>query len=495
MGLLSSSSAAESFDSTMFAPGDLLAGKYRIERMLAEGGMGILFEATHLQLEEPVAIKFLRPEIAASAETEAAQRFLREARSSIKIRSEHVVRILDVAELESGVPYIVMEMLTGEDLDQLLTKSGALQPSDAIDYVLQACEALAEAHQRGIVHRDLKPANLFLARRADGSPCIKLLDFGISKVSAPGGADLGITNTQAIMGSPRYMSPEQLRASKDVDARSDIWALGIVLYELLTGAPPFDGDTMTAVCAAILQDEPAPMTAARPAIPSALEAVVFKAMAKDPARRFASVADLAVALHPFASASGQTSVSRVTGTMRQPSSPSLGNTTEQTAHAPNAPAAVTAEGSQPAVLLTSTTWGDVPAKPRSRKGAVAIAAGAAVITLVLTVSAIAFYARAKTGRATATGNAVVQSDPPMRASEAPSVAAPVLPEAPVASASAAPDNVQTATNKPPAKTGGPKPPSRTAATASADTRAPPPVPAATAPVATASAPTLWNGRK
>ena len=483
----------------MPAPGELLAGKYRIERVLAEGGMGVVFEATHLQLEELVAIKFLREEIATAAATDAVQRFLREARLSIKIRSEHVVRILDVAELEPGVPYIVMELLVGQDLDQLLEASGPLSPTDAVDFVLQACEALAEAHQRGIVHRDLKPANLFLARRADGSPCIKVLDFGISKVTVPGSADLGITNTQAVMGSPRYMSPEQLRASKNVDARSDIWAIGIMLYELLTGAPPFDGETMTAVCASILQDEPASMTAARPTIPSALETVVFRAIAKEPARRFASVAELAEALHPFASPSGQTSVARVTGTLRQPSSPSFGNTTEDMASTRSA----AAERVQPAVVLTSTTWGDVSTKPKSKKGTAAIAAGAALIALLLVVSGIAFYARTTDGgKSAASANRVVPSDPPQASAAATAVAATAatasaVPEAPAASGAAAPESesVQTALNKPAARNPAPKPPSRPAGAPSAATTTPTTTASPAVPAPGASAPTLWNGRK
>src|SRR5882724_4843576 len=213
--------------------GDVLAGKFRIERVLGVGGMGMVVSAMHIHLDERVAIKFLLPE--ALSNGEAVARFGREARAAVKIRSEHVARVTDVGALDTGAPYMVMELLRGQDLSQLLRDQGALSVHLAVLYVLQACEALAEAHAIGIVHRDLKPANLFLTSRADGSPCVKVLDFGISKVtSASGsGSDMGMTRTQSIMGSPLYMSPEQMASSRDVDQRADIWAVGCVLYELV----------------------------------------------------------------------------------------------------------------------------------------------------------------------------------------------------------------------------------------------------------------------
>ncbi len=476
----------------MPAAGDLVAGKYRIERKLAEGGMGILFEATHLQLDELVAIKFLREEVAACVESDAVERFVREARSSIKIRSEHVVRILDVAALESGIPYIVMELLVGQDLDQILAQSGPLPPTDAVDCVLQTCEALAEAHQRGIIHRDIKPANLFMTRRADGSASVKLLDFGISKVSAPGGKDLGITNTQAVMGSPRYMSPEQLRASKDVDARSDIWALGIVLYELLTGAPPFDGETMTAVCVAILQDQPASMTSRREIAPG-LERVVHRALEKDPALRFASIAELAEGLRAYASASGVTSVARVLGTLRGSQySLAPGGVTQSTG-------STRAAGPAPSAL-TSTAWTDGNMKGRSKRSIAALAAGAAAVAVLAVISGLGYYAHyTKSAQAAASSGLV--STATAEGSELPGsqVPAPSLPppgdapatepaaDAPAASS----EHVQSAVTQPPPRGVGvkaaPPHPATPTATATATATAPPP--------STASAPTLWGGRK
>jgi serine/threonine-protein kinase len=238
------------------------------------------------------------------------QRFLREARLAIKIRSEHCVRVLDVGTLENGVPYMVMEYLEGEDLAAIVDRRQTVPIAAAIDWVLQAAEALAEAHALGIVHRDLKPANLFLTRRADGTPCVKVLDFGISKQTASG-ADAGVTKTQAVLGSPRYMSPEQMRSTKDVDVRTDVWALGAVVHELIAGQPPFDAETMTALCAAILQDPPRPIRLTRPDVPPQLEAAIVGALEKDRDLRFPNIAQLAAALAPFGSPAAGASAERI----------------------------------------------------------------------------------------------------------------------------------------------------------------------------------------
>ncbi len=297
-------------------PGSVLLGKYRVDKVIGVGGMGAVVGAQHLQLDERVAIKFLLPEMV--KHDEVVQRFLREARAAIKIRSEHCVRVFDVGRLENNAPYMVMEFLEGQDLGAFGSRQ--LPIHDVVDWVLQASEALAEAHTIGIVHRDLKPANLFLTRRADGTPCVKVLDFGISKQATSGG-DVGVTKTQAVLGSPRYMSPEQMRSTKDVDARADIWALGAVIYELIAGAPPFDGETVTALFAAILQDEPKPLSAWRSDISPALEAAVRGCLEKDRARRYASIAHFAAALAPFGSPSARASAERITRVlgMRAPS--------------------------------------------------------------------------------------------------------------------------------------------------------------------------------
>lgn len=300
-------------------PGTVLLDKYLVEGVLGIGGMGAVVAATHLQLEERVAIKFLLGPIA--RDPDMVQRFIREGRSAIKIRSEHCVRVMDVGRLPDGSPYMVMEYLKGRDLDAVIAKSSPLAISAAVDYILQAGEALAEAHMLGIVHRDLKPANLFVAERADGSPCVKVLDFGISKQSAPDGGDLGMTKTQAIMGSPLYMSPEQMRSSKDVDARADIWALGAVLYESLCGRPPFDASSVTELCARILQDEPPSLSMRRPEVPPALGVVIGRALEKNRDRRYQNMAELAVALAPFGTQSARTSAERISRVIGGPRAP------------------------------------------------------------------------------------------------------------------------------------------------------------------------------
>ncbi len=289
------------------APGDVLAGKYCVERVLGFGGMGVVVAALHMQLGQHVALKFLLPD--GMANPQVVQRFEREARAAAQLRSEHVARVIDVGRMEAGTPYIVMELLNGQDMGDLLIDSGPLSEVDACDYVLQACEAIAEAHTIGIVHRDLKPKNLFVTRRVDGAPLIKVLDFGISKVS--GAADLNLTGTAEIIGSPNYMSPEQLRASRDVDLRSDIWSIGAILYELLGGRVPFVAETLTQLCSMVLTEPPRPLEELRPEVHPELRRVIAKCLEKDPANRFRNIGELAMALAPFASAAGSTLASRV----------------------------------------------------------------------------------------------------------------------------------------------------------------------------------------
>ncbi len=231
----------------------ILAGKYRLERMLGEGGMGMVFAATHLQLEQRVALKFMRTDPGQHAD--AVARFLREARAAARIQGEYIARVFDVCTLDDGSPYIVMEYLEGQDLEGLLPLRRALPVEQIVDLAVQACFGLAEAHAKGVIHRDLKPANLFLTRLSDGSVRLKLLDFGISKiVPAAGAQDPSTTHAQLVLGSPLYMSPEQLRSSTNVDPRADIWSMGVILYEMLSGALPFDGDLLPEVCARIMTD-------------------------------------------------------------------------------------------------------------------------------------------------------------------------------------------------------------------------------------------------
>lgn len=349
------------------APGDLLAGKYVVERVLGEGGMGVVVAATHRQLGQRVAVKFLLAEFC--QHPEAVARFLREAQAAVRIQSEHVARTIDVGTLESGAPYMVMEFLSGRDLASELATRGALSVEEAVGFVLQACEAIAEAHALGIVHRDLKPANLFLSHRADGSPLVKVLDFGISKAASPAGAPMNLTTTQSVMGSPLYMSPEQLKSTKNVDQRADVWALGVILYELLTGKTPFQADTVSGLIATVVSEAPPPLRDSRPDLPAELEAVVLRCLEKDPARRVQHVGTLAMALQAFAPAQGAVSVPRIKGvllTAGVDTSSSLGSL---------APAA-------PVQAQTAAAFGHDarPRERRSRHGA-ALAAMAAVAVL------------------------------------------------------------------------------------------------------------------
>jgi serine/threonine-protein kinase len=289
--------------------GTILLGKYKVEKVLGKGGMGVVVVARHLQLQQKVAIKFLHP--SAMSDPDVVTRFQREARILAQIQSEHVVRILDVGTLDKGEPFMVMEYLEGTDLSKTVKVRGPLPYDEAVDYVIQACEPLAEAHLQRIIHRDLKPSNLYLARRADGTYTVKVIDFGISKIQTE--AELSMTKTSVILGSPLYISPEQLRSARDVDARSDIWALGVILYKLLTGHPPFIADSIAQLCAMILMNPPPRVSESRPDVPGALEDVMARCINKDPDRRFQNVGDLVEALLPFCArdAEAHESVARI----------------------------------------------------------------------------------------------------------------------------------------------------------------------------------------
>ncbi len=285
----------------MPAIGAVIAGKYRIESVVGSGGMGVVLCATHVGLGQRVAIKVLTVPEDDARRDEARERFLREGRATAALVSDHVVRIYDVGTLDSGAPFMVMELLRGQDLARVLAQRGPFGIELACDCVRQASEAISCAHAQGIVHRDLKPSNLFLTQRSDGSPLVKVLDFGISKTT---GTELepltgNLTETRSVLGTPFYMSPEQVRDAKKVDVRTDIWSLGLILHELLSGSPAFDGTTLPGVCAAIAADPPAALRLKRPEVPLAVEAIVLKCLEKDPNRRFQSARELFDQLTPW----------------------------------------------------------------------------------------------------------------------------------------------------------------------------------------------------
>jgi serine/threonine-protein kinase len=291
--------------------GDLFDGKYRIGSVLGTGAMAAVIAARHLGFDQMVALKILLPELCDDPEMVA--RFVEEGRTAIRIRSEHVVRMLDVGVF-AGRAYLVMEHLEGNDLEAVLQMDGPLPFTTAVDLILQACEAIGEAHALGIVHRDLKPANLFLTRRLDGSACLKVLDFGISKMPRPDPAAARSgshpTLRSMVMGSPHYMSPEQI-ASGAADGRADIWSLGAILYELLTGHLAFGGSTTSEVYARVFQGTPVPMVRLRSDVPDEVAIAVSRCLERDLPRRWRSVADLARALAPFGTASARASADSI----------------------------------------------------------------------------------------------------------------------------------------------------------------------------------------
>ena len=286
--------------------GSVVDGKYRVDEVLGRGAMGVVVAATHLQLGERVALKFLRYRAKAGVNDDFQSRFRREARVSAKLRNEHITRVIDVGVWREHVPYMVMDYLAGTDLRDVMKSTGAMPIGTALEYAVQVCEGIAEAHANGVVHRDLKPSNLFVTKRPDGSDLIKILDFGISKWSVGEAGVDELTQTGVVLGSPKYMAPEQLFGSSEVDARADVWSVGAIVYEMLCGRPPFDQPSFTKICAELSTDRmPPSLVERRPEIPAELEAVVMNCFARTPEKRIQNVAELAgdllAAVHaPFA---------------------------------------------------------------------------------------------------------------------------------------------------------------------------------------------------
>lgn len=278
--------------------GDIIADKYRVERWLGAGSMGVIVAAMHLQLRQRVALKLVLPH--ALSEPGAAERLLREARAAARLKSENVARVLDVGTLLTGAPFIVMEFLDGLNLGELLDAQGPQPFETSVSYIVQACDALTEAHAAGIIHRDLKPENLFLTRRGSGAVVVKVLDFGISKVSATE-ADAPPSLAIGNVGTPLYMAPEQMRSSHDVDPRADIWSLGAILFELLSGLPPFPARSYADLCVVVASGEKPRLDVLEAIAPPALIEIIGRCLKCDPAHRFQTTAELAAALEPFAS--------------------------------------------------------------------------------------------------------------------------------------------------------------------------------------------------
>ena len=271
--------------------GETLAGKYLVDRVLGAGGMGVVVQATHMMLNTRVAMKFLLPQYA--HDQRIVTRFLREARAAVSIKNRHVASVIDIGTLESGSPYIVMEYLEGSDLGVVIDAELKLEPTRAARFLLQACQGLASAHAGNVVHRDIKPGNLFITRDVDGSEQVKILDFGISK---SGGELTDLTSTGAIMGSPTYMPPEQMRSTRNVDHRADIWSLGVVGFEMLTGRLPYEAETMTELVAMVIEHDPPRVRMLRPDVSEALDEAIAGALVKNPDKRYANVAEFAQAL-------------------------------------------------------------------------------------------------------------------------------------------------------------------------------------------------------
>ncbi len=461
--------------------GEVLAGKYRVDGILGAGGMGVVVGATHLQLQQRIAIKFMSPLLMYNEE--AVERFLWEARLAARIQSEHVVRVFDVSSLEDGTPYIVMEYLEGEDLRASLQKRGRLSVAHAVDCVLQASEAIAEAHVNGVVHRDLKPGNLFVCKRRDGSELVKVLDFGVSKLLRK--SELmqqhGLsTGAHVMMGSPLYSSPEQIRASNAVDARTDIWALGAILYELVSGAPPFRGATLLEICSNVMRASAPPLAALLPGVPREFEAVVARSLVKARARRFGSIAEFASALAPFATGRSLLSIERIESVVRTAA------TSGVLENSPSPPTPAPLARSPPRERTLPSEPNPASGTRSCRKGQGHVHARRVTIGIAVTVSALVGatalrFALVRSPRLDSEAGAPA-NEPPSARAESPASPGPPLPAVPAvtyphalpSAAAATPALLESAATLEPLTE--PAAPTATSPGRATDTRKPPPRP-------------------
>jgi serine/threonine-protein kinase len=463
--------------------GTTIDGRYVVDAILGEGAMGIVVSAKHVHLGERVALKFLRYR-AQSADDDFRSRFKREAKVSAMLRNEHVTRVIDVGIWRDRVPYMVMDYLAGTDLRRLLKEEGPLPIARALDLVAQLCVGISEAHAKGVVHRDLKPSNIFVVQRPDGSDLVKILDFGISKWTA-GEAELDeLTKTGIVLGSPKYMAPEQLVGSSEVDARADVWSIGAILYQLLGGKAPFDFPTFTRLFAEVSSGRPPPsLSALRPEVPPALEAVVMKCFERNPANRVQNVADLAGDLldavqAPFAAELRQ----RIESTL-SPASGEIPITSDEPPPLKTGSMSPTlAEGNRPSITPTGQV---VPSEPPRRRraplviGALLVTLGGAAVMFVTRGDRAPVPAQAAAPVAPATSSPVQPPDPSTASpgATAPPAAASSAPSPQTSAATVAPSATSTAVVVAPPSRGHHPPAAPPAAT-----------PVAVAPVTPAPAP-------
>jgi serine/threonine-protein kinase len=391
-------------------PGTVLLGKYRIDALIGSGGMGNVVRASHLFLHQPVAIKILLPTMTENAST--VQRFLREAQATVKLKSEHSARVMDVGTTPEGTPFMVMEFLEGNDLNQILRHHGPQTPAIVVDLMLQACEGIAEAHALGIIHRDIKPSNFFITHKPDGSTLLKILDFGISKT--PVGYD-ELTGTQMVIGTPQYMAPEQMKSGRFADPRSDIWSIGVVMYQMLTGRPPFAGESYADLVLKVGLEPPEPIGVP---LPPGLAELVLRCLEKDPKQRHQNVGDLARMIAPYATdpISSAQAAARVARILQQRSLQMnvMGITAASTIglSAPIAigPSAMT-PGSWPAVQATSLSHGIGQVTMQSRGGRGWLIAGVAGLCVVAGVGGYAISQLSRADRAPAAAAAPAADSP------------------------------------------------------------------------------------
>ncbi len=457
--------------------GDVLAGKYKVEKVLGVGGMGVVVAATQVELRQRVALKFLLPQAAMASDL--VERFLREARNSVRLKSDHIAKVSDVGRLENGCPYIVMEYLEGQDLSaEIKEAQGPMGVELVATYLLHACEGLAEAHAQGIVHRDLKPGNLFVTKASDGEPLLKVLDFGISKSLDPMPVEeqiSSLTKTEMLLGSPLYMSPEQLRSSKHVDARADIWALGAIAYEMLTCRVPFEADSLLELCWKVAQENAKPLLELRADVPEPLAKAVMRCLEKDVALRWGDVGALAVAVEPFAAERERGAAARAVGVLKT----SMRRTDPQPKEVlPIPPAAKVPSSSPPSAGKNdSGAWGTTQREavgPAAKTRRILVAAALGVAAL----AALGVAASRSTGEPPASGppaNSSANTLPP-----APTPAnslANTLPPATAPANSAANSLPNTLANSSPNSLANTLPPASTPANSSANTLPPASAPA------------------